>query len=183
MTILSRCLQFNLRRLHPDLISEHLQKILQSEQVSFEPAALTFLARAADGSMRDALSLMDQAIAFGGGQVNEQEVKQMLGAIEHTYLYQIIDALAQHDAPALQGAITQLHGRAPDYDSVLSELLSVLHHIAVLQQISSAYDESMGDEATLQRLAQSVPPEDIQLFYQIGLTGRRDLPYAPDPVL
>jgi len=183
VTILSRCLQFNLRRLHPDLITVHLQKILQSEQIQFEAAALTHIARAADGSMRDALSLLDQAIAFGGGQVREEDVKQMLGTIEHAYLYQIIDALAQRDAAALQAAMSDLHLRAPDYDGVLSELLSVLHHIAVLQQIDAAYDESMGDEATLRRLAQTVAPEDVQLFYQIGLTGRRDLPYAPDPVL
>ena len=183
VTILSRCLQFNLRRLHHDLIIEHLEKLLQSEQISFEPPALMHLARAADGSMRDALSLMDQAIAFGAGQVNEQDVKQMLGTIEHVYLYQIVDALAQQDAAALQAAMLQLHARAPDYDSVLSELLSVLHHIAVLQQINTAYDASMGDETVLRRLAESIAQEDIQLFYQIGLAGRRDLPYAPDPVL
>lgn len=183
VTILSRCLQFNLRRLHPDLIVEHLQNILQTEQVEFESAALVQLARAADGSMRDALSLLDQAIAFGGGIVKEQDVKQMLGTIEHTYLYELLDALSTRDANALHETMKRLHARAPDYDDVLAELLTVIHHVSVLQHIESAYDNAMGDEAVLKGLADKLAPEDVQLFYQIVLTGRRDLPYAPDPAL
>lgn len=183
VTILSRCLQFNLRRLHPDLIVEHLLKILQTEQIEHESAALTHLARAADGSMRDALSLMDQAIAYGAGSVKEDDVKQMLGSIEHTFLYQILEALARRDAPELQSVMKQLHAHAPDYDDALSELLSVIHHIAILQKFNDAYDESMGDEGVLRRLAELISAEDVQLFYQIVLNGRRDLLYAPDPVL
>jgi len=181
VTILSRCLQFNLKRLHPDLIGDYLNKLLQAESIQFEPAALKHLARAADGSMRDALSLLDQAIAFGGGQLNETDVKQMLGTIEQTHIYALLEQLAVRDATGLMATIQQLNTQSPDYAAVLAELLGTLHYLALLQQVPAAYDESMGDKDRLMQLSQQLSPEDVQLFYQIGLLGRRDLPYAPDP--
>ena len=181
VTILSRCLQFNLRRLHPDLISEYLVKLLTSEQLEFEEAALQHLARAADGSMRDALSLLDQAIAYGSGKVIETDVKQMLGTIEQTHLYRIVAALADRNSEELYSVISELKTTTPDYSDVIASLLSILHFVALLQQIPSAYDPSMGDEAALRDLAGKLSAEDIQLFYQIGINGRRDLHYAPDP--
>ncbi|MBI1425409.1 MAG: DNA polymerase III subunit gamma/tau [Gammaproteobacteria bacterium] len=181
VTILSRCLQFNLKRLHPDLISEYLAKLLQAENITFDAPALKHLARAADGSMRDALSLLDQAIAFGGGQLNEADVKQMLGTIEQTHIYTLLEQLAVRDAEGLMATIRQLNMQSPDHVAVLAELLSTLHYLAVLQQVPTAYDESMGDQERLLQLSQQLSPEDVQLFYQIGVLGRRDLPYAPDP--
>lgn len=181
VTILSRCLQFNLKRLHPDLISDYLNKLLQAEDIQFESAALKHLARAADGSMRDALSLLDQAIAFGGGQLKETEVKQMLGTIEQTHIYSLLEQLAVRDATGMMETIQQLNTQSPDYAAVLAELLSTLHYLALLQQVPTAYDDSMGDKDRLMQLSQQLSQEDVQLFYQIGLLGRRDLPYAPDP--
>jgi len=183
VTILSRCLQFNLRRLHPDLISEYLIKLLGSEQLEFEEAALQHLARAADGSMRDALSLLDQAIAYGSGKVIESDVKQMLGTIEQTHLYRILVALAERNSEELYSVIKELKTTTPDYSDVIASLLSVLHYVALLQQIPSAYDPSMGDEAALRDLTGRLSAEDIQLFYQIGINGRRDLNFAPDPAM
>lgn len=180
VTILSRCLQFNLKRLHPDLIVKHLQELLASENVEYQQAALKHIARAADGSMRDALSLLDQAIAFGSGKVIEDDVKQMLGTIEHTYIYSILSSLSERDSARLLDALKRLNEQAPDYTNVLSELLGVLYSIALLQQVPESYDEAMGDRQKLDELAALLTPEDIQLFYQIGINGRRDLPVAPD---
>ncbi len=181
VTILSRCLQFTLRRLHPDMITGYLEKLLGLENIEFEQTALQHLAQAADGSMRDALSLLDQAIAYGSGQVHEADVKAMLGTIEQTHLYQILSALATRDSERLYQVITELKITAPDYSDVLAGLLSVLHYVALLQKIPSAYDASMGDEQALRELATQLSAEDIQLFYQIGINGRRDLYHAPDP--
>ena len=181
VTILSRCLQFNLKRLHPDLIMQYLGKLLQAENIQFEPAALKHLARAADGSMRDGLSLLDQAIAFGGGQLKEMEVKQMLGTIEQTHIYTLLEQLAVRDAAGLLATLQQLNSQSPDHVAVLAELLSALHYLAVLQQVPGAYDDSMGDQERLLALSRQLSPEDVQLFYQIGVLGRRDLPFAPDP--
>ena len=181
VTILSRCLQFNLKRLHPDLIGQYLNKLLQAESIVFEAAALKHLARAADGSMRDALSLLDQAIAFGGGKLNEADVKQMLGTIEQGHIYSLLEQLAVRDGAGMLATLQQLNMQSPDYAAVLAELLSALHYLAVLQQIPSAYDEGMGDQERLLQLSRQLAPEDVQLFYQIGLLGRRDLAYAPDP--
>ena len=180
VTILSRCLQFNLKRLHPELIVKHLEELLTNENVEFAQPALKHLARAADGSMRDALSLLDQAIAFGSGKVHEEDVKQMLGTIEHTYIYNILNALSDRDSAALLESLKTLNEQAPDYTNVLSELLGVLHALALLQLVPDAYDEAMGDREKLQRLVDLLSPEDVQLFYQIGINGRRDLPLAPD---
>jgi DNA polymerase-3 subunit gamma/tau len=181
VTILSRCLQFNLRRLHHDLISKYLAKLLTSEQLEFEEAALQHLARAADGSMRDALSLLDQAIAYGSGKVLDSDVKQMLGTIEQTHLYRILTALADRNSEALYEVLSELKTTTPNYPDVIASLLSMLHYVALLQQIPSAYDPSMGDETALRDLASRLSPEDVQLFYQIGIHGQRDLNFAPEP--
>ena len=181
VTILSRCLQFNLRRLAPEWIRDYLQKILASEAIEAEAGALTLLAQAADGSMRDALSLLDQAIAYGGGKVPESDVRAMLGTIDRRHVLHLLQALAAQDAAALMATVEELAAQAPDYADVLAELISTLQHLALLQQLPEIRDEGMGDREALQALAGALSPEDVQLYYQIALTGRRDLPLSPDP--
>jgi len=180
VTILSRCLQFNLKRLPQHMIAGHLTDVLKREGIEAEAPALIELARAADGSMRDALSLLDQAIAFGGGVVHETEVRAMLGTIERGQVYAILRALAQQDGATLLAEIAQLAEQAPDFSSVLAELLSLLQRIAVAQTVPDALDDSYGDRDTVVELAQLLSAEDVQLYYQIGLIGRRDLPLSPD---
>jgi DNA polymerase-3 subunit gamma/tau len=180
VTILSRCLQFNLKRVPVDLISKQLEYILVQEGIEGEPGARLALARAADGSLRDALSLLDQAIAYGGGALRETDVRAMLGTIEQTHIVALLDALASHDAPTLLQRIQLLAEHSPDFAGVLADLLSHLHRIALAQIAPEAVDDSLGDRDTLLRLAQALSSEDVQLFYQIGLLGRRDLPLAPD---
>jgi len=181
VTILSRCLQFNLRRLAPEWIQDYLQKILVQEAIEAEAAALKQLARAADGSMRDALSLLDQAIAFGGGKVGDADVRAMLGTIDSQHVFRILQALAEQNAAAVIAEVAQLAEQAPDFAEVLAELISSLQHIALVQQIPEAWDESMGEQTVVQALADTLAAEDVQLFYQIALTGRRDLPLSPEP--
>ncbi|MDR9437402.1 MAG: DNA polymerase III subunit gamma/tau [Thiohalophilus sp.] len=181
VTILSRCLQFNLRRLPAELIVQHLENVLQQEGIEFEVPALQQLARSADGSMRDALSLLDQAIAYGGGAVREVEVRAMLGKLDQQPVLALLDALADGDGQQVLEIVQQAIDIIPDYSEVLAELISLLHSLALLQQIPEAYHEGMGDQPALQALAQKLSPEDVQLYYQIALTGRRDLPLAPDP--
>ncbi len=181
VTILSRCLQFNLRRLGIEPIQQHLEKILTTESVSYEPIALAELARAADGSMRDALSLMDQAIAFAAGEVNEADVRAMLGTIERHEVYDLLEAIASGESNTVLEQIKQLAEKSPDYHEVIVEMLSALHYIAVIHQWPDAFDASMGDQARLQQLALQMTAEDVQLYYQIALHGRRDLAFAPDP--
>lgn len=180
VTILSRCLQFNLRRLSIERIQDHLQLILEKEGLSFEAAALLQLARAADGSMRDALSLLDQAIAFGNGVVNEADVRLMLGSIEQHYVYDLLDALALADGNMLIQHVQELAQQAPDFSELLAEIITCLHYLALLKQVPDAYDFNMGDKERLVKLLGSLSAEDIQLYYQIALHGRRDLPLAPD---
>jgi DNA polymerase III subunit gamma/tau len=183
VTILSRCLQFNLKRLPPEMIREYLQRVLGQENIAAEAGALKHIARAADGSMRDALSLLDQAIAYGGGQVAESEVQAMLGAIEQGHVVHLLDALAAADGAALLQRIADLNEFAPDYDGVLAELLALLHQIAVAQAVPGAVNDERTDDETVGRLAAALSAEDVQLFYQIGLIGRRDLAIAPSPRL
>jgi len=179
VTVLSRCLQFHLKRLSPELIEQQLEKILKEESVAHEPAALGLLARSADGSMRDALSLLDQAIAFGAGQVKEADVRDMLGTIDSRIIDQILDALANADTGTLMACAADAYERNADPAGVLDSLLAALHRIAVIQAVSSA--PAVGeDRPILQECADRLSPEDVQLFYQIGLFGRRDLPLAPD---
>ncbi|UTA49629.1 DNA polymerase III subunit gamma/tau [Simiduia sp. 21SJ11W-1] len=181
VTVLSRCLQFNLKNMNPERIVGHLAFVLEKELVPFDDAALWALGRAADGSMRDALSLTDQAIAFGNGKVQEADVRAMLGAIDQGLVYDMLQALAAGDGQALFAAVNQLAEHAPDYQGALAEMLSVLHRIAIAQAMPEAIDNSFGDRERILALASQLPAEDVQLFYQTALLGRRDLPLAPDP--
>jgi DNA polymerase-3 subunit gamma/tau len=179
-TILSRCLQFNLKNMSPESIVGHLQHVLDQEMVSHELAALWLLGRAADGSMRDALSLTDQAIAYGSGKLSQADVRNMLGTIDQSAVFVIIEALAQADGAQLLAAVQQLSEHAPDYSFALEELLMLLHRIAVAQAVPDAADNSFGDREKIVDWAARMTAEDVQLFYQLGLNGRRDLPLAPD---
>ena len=181
VTILSRCLQFGLKNMTPERIVGHLKNVLGQESVPFEPAALWQLARAADGSMRDSLSLTDQAIAFGNGQVSEAEVSTMLGTIDQGQVMKMVRSLAMGNAAEVLAAVAELSEHAPDYASVLNDMLSVLHRIAVAQAVPDAVDNSQGDREQVIDLASGMMAEDVQLYYQVGLVGKRDLPLAPDP--
>ncbi len=179
VTVLSRCLQFHLKRLSPEQIAAQLEKILAAEGIAFDAASLKLLARSADGSMRDALSLLDQAIAFGGGKVSEAEVREMLGSIDNSVIEAILAGLAQGDAARLLAAVADASDHNADPESVLNELLLALHRVALLQAAPEA--EVDADRAEVLRdFAGRVTPEDVQLFYQIGLHGRRDIALAPD---
>ncbi len=181
VTVLSRCLQFNLKRLPLDQIQAYLQDLLKREGIPHEERALLLLAKGADGSMRDALSLLDQAIAFGAGKVLEADVQAMLGSIAQDRVHDLLDALADLDANRVIGLVSELAEMAPDFAGVLQDLLSLLHRIALVQAVPDAMDNSADDEAQVSALAGKLSPGDVQLFYQIGLIGQRDLPLAPDP--
>lgn len=181
VTVLSRCLQFNLKNMNPERIVSHLQFVLDKEMVPFEDSALWQLGRSADGSMRDALSLTDQAIAFGRGKITEAEVRAMLGTIDQALVYDILEALASLNGKDVLAAVARLSEHSPDYSGALAELLSVLHRIAIGQALPEAVDNSSGDRDQVLQLAQKLAIEDVQLFYQTALLGRRDLPLAPDP--
>ncbi len=180
VTVLSRCLQFNLKRLPVDQIEGQFRHILEAEQVAFEPAALAVLARAADGSMRDGLSLLDQAIAFGGGAVADSEVRTMLGVVAGERLPPMMTAVHGGDAAQLMAEIEAVSETAPDFSGLLSELVALLHRVAVLQQVPGGAQDGWGDVDRLRELAARIPPEEVQLYYQIALNGQRDLPLAPD---
>lgn len=180
ITVLSRCLQFNLKNLSPERITQHLQFVLGEEAVPFEEAALWSLARAADGSMRDALSLTDQAIGHGGGQVNEADVSSMLGTIERSYVVDICTALTGGTGTDVLAAISRMAEQAPDYGQALSDVLSIWHQVAILQTVPEALDKGVGNYSELLNLAAVASKEDVQLFYQICLLGRKDLHLAPD---
>ena len=182
VTILSRCLQFSLKRLPVALIVGQLARVLDAEGIAYEAAALRLLARAGDGSMRDALSLLDQAIAFGSGQIEVAAVGAMLGSIERRRVIGLLEALAAADVPAVLAQVAALDEQAPDYAVVLAELLILLQRVALAQMApATVADEAEFDPDELRRLATLLPAEDVQLFYQIALLGRRDLPLAPEP--
>lgn len=180
VTVLSRCLQFNLKRLTPEQIRGQMEFILQKENIDFDQGAIRALSRAADGSMRDGLSLLDQAIVHGGGELQDGPVNAMLGTVSRKPVFEILDALAHSDASALLGRIAELAEHSPNYADVLQQLLIVLHHAALAQWTPEAirHDE---DAERIIHLAKQLPPEELQLFYQIGLIGQRDLPLAPEP--
>ncbi len=181
VTILSRCLQFHLKNMSQERIVGHLTNVLAEESIPTEETALWQLARAADGSMRDALSLTDQAIAFGNGLVNEQEVSAMLGTIDRSHVYDILESLSQLDSVAVLNAVAEMSEQSPDYAAALAEVISVLHRVALAQVAPQALDNSLGDRDQVIALAEKIASEDVQLFYQIALHGRRDLPLNPDP--
>ncbi len=181
VTILSRCLQFNLRRLELDQISGHLANILQQENIKFESGALTELARSADGSMRDALSLLDQAISFGAGEVTDEHVHQMLGTINQHQLFHIINALINQDGKALLEHAQELSAQGRDFTSVLNALLALLQRLATVQLVPSLEHSSDDEQQLLTSISTQISPETVQLLYQIALHGKRDLPLAADP--
>ncbi|MDF1587909.1 MAG: DNA polymerase III subunit gamma/tau [Gammaproteobacteria bacterium] len=181
VTILSRCLQFNLRRLDLQQISEHLALILQNEAISFEQNALINIARAADGSMRDALSLLDQAISFGAGNVTTAQIDQMLGSINQDQLYTLIEALLEQNGKTLLEQANELSVQGRDFNKALNDLLTLLQRINTLQLVPNvAFPEEFNYDK-LAEFGQRSSPELIQLFYQIALNGKRDLAFAADP--
>jgi DNA polymerase-3 subunit gamma/tau len=180
VTILSRCLQFNLKQMPVPSIVEHLEKILDSEQVKSEIGALRILAKAAQGSMRDALSLTDQAIAYAAGPVSESAVRAMLGTLDETYLIQILDALRTGDGGALIAIADEMAARSSSFSLALQDLASLLQKIAVGQTVPSAVLDDWPEATEVRRLASQFNKEDIQLYYQIAITSRPDLSLAPD---
>ena len=180
VTVLSRCLQFNLKQMPVPSIVEHLEKILESEQVKSEIGALRILAKAAQGSMRDALSLTDQAIAYAAGPVTESAVRAMLGTLDETYLIQILDALRTGDGGALIAITDEMAARSSSFSLALQDLASLLQKIAVGQTVPSAVLDDWPEAAEVRRLASQFNKEDIQLYYQIAITSRPDLSLAPD---
>ena len=180
VTVLSRCLQFNLKNMIPQRIVEHLAMVLNSEKIDYDEEALWLLARSADGSMRDALSLTDQSIAFGGGSISETDVRVMLGSIDLRLVYKILSSLIDGDGLTLLQSVADLAQFSPDYNTVLGDIVSLLHRIAIAQTVPAALDNSLGDKLQVTELAAQLTAEDVQLYYQIALMGRKDLPFVPD---
>ncbi len=179
VTVLSRCLQFNLKTMTPELVMEHLGDILDQEGVAYEPAALAHLGKAAQGSMRDALSLTDQALAFGNGELKETEVAELLGTIDTGRLLSLITALAEHDVAALLAAVADLGEYTPDWQQLMADLLDLLHHLTIVQQHPDYVLPASAEPLRVE--AGKLAPEDVQLFYQLGLQAWKDLAFAPGP--
>lgn len=179
VTVLSRCLQFNLKPMTPALVAQHLEEILAQEHVAGETAALNLLARAAAGSMRDALSLTDQAIAYGDGKIETTAVEAMLGTVRRDYLFDLLDALAAHDGDMLLDQARQLAERGVALDAALQDLGNLLTQLALMLHAPGAVETTI-DLERMQQAAAQLDAETVQLYYQIALNGRRDLPFAPD---
>ena len=180
VTVLSRCLQFNLKNLPAARISDYLEQVLNEEKVPLEQAALGHLARAAAGSMRDALSLTDQAISYGGGKLAEQDVVDMLGTVDRKRIYDMVDALCSKDARALMSACEDLAQYSIDYGALLEEMLAFFHAVAISQAVPDADASSFGDAERIAEFASKISSEDVQLNYQMLLMGRKDLSASPD---
>jgi DNA polymerase-3 subunit gamma/tau len=180
VTVLSRCLQFHLRRLPPQQILERLVQIATAEKVDYEPGALKAISRAAEGSMRDALSLLDQVLAFGGGRAIEGEARSLLGTLDRRHVESLLTALAERDGGALMRSVAELDERAPDYAQALGELAAALQRMALLQAVPDLSRDDEERDALLESLAAKFSPEELQLCYQIAITSRRDLDFAPD---
>ncbi|MDP0563436.1 MAG: DNA polymerase III subunit gamma/tau [Candidatus Endonucleobacter sp. (ex Gigantidas childressi)] len=181
VTILSRCLQFSLKNMAPERIVGYLETVLTGENIEYDTPALWQIAISADGSMRDALSLADQAIAFGNGRICETEVRAMLGTIDRGQVMRMVRALASADAGVVIEAVSELAYYGPDYLTVLDDMLSMLHRVAIAQAVPDAIDNSLGDREKVLELASVMRAEDVQLYYQVGLVGKKDLPLAPSP--
>ncbi len=181
VTIQSRCLRFNLQRLLPEQIGGHLAKLVETEKIEAEPAAIERIARGADGSMRDGLSLLDQAIAFGGGRLEDQDVAEMMGSVDHDHVVRMVEALSSTDAEALLEIVRELAAQSRKLDLVLDALAEALHRIGLVQLAPGYRDAERSDWDSLEALADTLTPEDVQLFYQIAIQGKRDLGLAPDP--
>lgn len=181
VTVLSRCLQFNLKRLDREQIEQQMATILGEEHIPYDGEALILLSRGADGSMRDGLSLLDQAIAYGNGQVKGDEVRAMLGVIGNDPIYALAKALAGGDGEALLQQVDEMSREAFDFTRALGTLISLLHQVALAQIVTGLRLSEVYDEQTVRELAQQLSPEDVQLFYQIGLLAQKELYLAPDP--
>ena len=180
VTVLSRCLQFNLKQIPAPQIRDRLEQILGQEKIASEPAALNLVAHAAQGSLRDALSLLDQAIAYGAGRVEEQAVRAMLGTVDRSYLFSILEALARQDGARLLAIADDMQARSVGLEASLQELATLLHRVALAQVLPEAIGADDPDREALLSLVSAFAPEDVQLYYQIALQGRADLPLAPD---
>ncbi|HGH6729444.1 TPA: DNA polymerase III subunit gamma/tau [Neisseria meningitidis] len=180
VTVLSRCLQFVLRNMTAQQVADHLAHVLDSEKIAYEPAALQLLGRAAAGSMRDALSLLDQAIALGSGKVAENDVRQMIGAVDKQYLYELLTGIINQDGAALTAKAQEMAACAVGFDNALGELAILLQHLALIQAVPNALAHDDPDSDILHRLGQTISGEQIQLYYQIAVHGKRDLSLAPD---
>jgi DNA polymerase III subunit gamma/tau len=180
VTVLSRCLQFNLKQMPPGAIVGHLSKVLEAEQIAFEADALPLIARAAAGSMRDALSLLDQAIAHGAGRVSAVSAAEMLGAIDRGYLLRLLEAVAAQDARAAASVADEMQARSLSYDAALADLAGLLLRLALAHVMPETLEDEPAERARLVELAGRLDPESVQLYYQIALQGRQDLPLAPD---
>jgi len=180
ITVLSRCLQFHLKALTVKQIEEKLNEILAQEQVSHEQGCLTLLAKAARGSMRDSLSLTDQAIAQGQGNISLSNIQQMLGGIDQNWVYQLVIALLKQDSLTLMTLSQEIASYAPSYSRLFAELIQLFHQVALLQIVEQHFDLPADLQVLLKKFSQAISPEDVQLYYQICLNGRKDLPYASD---
>lgn len=180
VTILSRCLQFALKQMTPHLIAQHLAVVLSSEKIPYEVAGLNLLGHAASGSMRDALSLLDQAIAYGAGSVTVVGIRTMLGAVDQRYMFDLLYALKAQDGGAILNLIEGLHAKAVAFEAALTELIHILHQIAVVQIVPNTMNENTPHREDILVMAKALTPEDVQLYYQIALHGRRDLALATD---
>jgi DNA polymerase III subunit gamma/tau len=180
VTVLSRCLQFNLRPMAPETVHEHLVQLMATEQVTADDASLRLLSRSARGSMRDALSLTDQAIAFGNGVLAEASVRQMLGAVDRTYVFRLIDALARGDGKSVVDTSEDLRINGLSAASTLEDMASVLQRMAVVQNVPDAYDSTDSEAVETARLAGLMPPDETQLLYSLCIHGRAELGLAPD---
>jgi DNA polymerase-3 subunit gamma/tau len=181
VTVLSRCLKFNLKRLLPDQIAGQMQRILDAEKIAYETDALEELSRGADGSLRDGLSLLDQAIAYGAGAVHANEVRSMLGTIERGRVFALLEAVQANDGVALMNEIDRLAEFSPDFAGVLDDVAGALHRIQLRQLVATHATEDRSDDAAVATLAESLPAEEVQLLYQIAINGRRDIALAPTP--
>lgn len=177
---MSRCLQFVLRNMTSQQVADHLAHVLNNENIAYEPAALQLLGRAAAGSMRDALSLLDQAIAMGSGSVAEQDVRQMIGAVDKQYLYELLAGIVNQDGEALLAKAQEMAARAIGFDSALSELAMLLQRLALIQAVPSALAHDDPERETLLQLSQALSGEQVQLYYQCTIHGKQDLSLAPD---
>jgi DNA polymerase-3 subunit gamma/tau len=180
VTVLSRCLQFNLKQIPQSQIAGHLKNILAQENIPSDAVSLQLIARAAQGSMRDALSLLDQAIAFGEGNIEETGVRGMLGIIDQSYLFDLLEALARRNGAQLMALADEMEAQCLSFDAALQELAAVLHRIALAQTVPHAISGDTPEYARIFALTKTLPPDDVQLFYQIALHGRSDLSLAPD---
>ena len=179
VTVLSRCLQFNLKQMPPAVIAAHLAKVLAAEKIEYQADALTAIARAAAGSMRDALSLLDQAIAHGGGRLTGASVSEMLGTIDQSYLSRLLASVANGDAAGAAAIADDMQARSLSFDAALADLAALLLRVALAQAVPGAL-EGAAERAAVEELAGRLDPESVQLFYQIVVQGREDLPLAPD---